>query len=67
MSQQNSNTFGGRVKWDSLAPFEKSGKSMEIEQHYVIKFFTDEGMKPPDILMRLHKHYDPRAFSRSTL
>jgi hypothetical protein len=35
----------GRVRRDSLAPFEKSEKSMEIEQHYVIKFFIDEGMK----------------------
>jgi hypothetical protein len=40
---------------------------MEIEQRYVIKFFIDESMKPLDILMRLHKHYDPRAFSRSIL
>jgi hypothetical protein len=40
---------------------------MEIEQCYVIKFFIDEGMKPLDICMRLHKHYGPRAFSRSTL
>jgi hypothetical protein len=36
---------------------------MEIEQRYVIKFFIDEGMKPLDILMRLHKHYGPRVFS----
>jgi hypothetical protein len=67
MWQQNSNTFGGRVRRDSLAPFEKSDKSMEIEQRYVIKFFIDEGMKSLDILMRLHKHYCPRAFSRFTL
>jgi hypothetical protein len=40
---------------------------MEIEQRYVIKFFIDEGMKPLDILIRLHKHYGPRAFSRFTL
>jgi hypothetical protein len=40
---------------------------MEIEQCYVIKFFFDKGMKPLDILMRLHKHYGFRAFSRSTL
>jgi AraC-like DNA-binding protein len=40
---------------------------MEIEQRYVIKFFIDKSMKPLDILMRLHKNYGPRAFSRSTL
>jgi hypothetical protein len=40
---------------------------MEIEQRYVINFFVDEGMKSLDILMRLHKHYGPCAFSRSTL
>jgi hypothetical protein len=40
---------------------------MEIEQRDVIKFFIDEDMKPLDILMRLHKHYGPRAFSRFTL
>jgi hypothetical protein len=40
---------------------------MEIEQCYVIKFLIDEGMKPLNILMRLHKHYGIRAFSRSTL
>jgi hypothetical protein len=40
---------------------------MEIEQGYVIKFFIDEGMKSLDILIRLHKNYSPRAFSRSTL
>jgi hypothetical protein len=40
---------------------------MEIEQRSVIMFFINEGMKPLAILMRLHKHYDPHAFSRSTL
>jgi hypothetical protein len=40
---------------------------MEIEQRYVIKFFIDEGMKLLDVLMGLHKHYGPRAFSPSTL
>jgi hypothetical protein len=40
---------------------------MEIEQRYVIKFFIDEGMKPLNILMHLHKHYGPRAFNRSRL
>jgi hypothetical protein len=40
---------------------------MEIEQLYVINFFIDESMKRLDILMRLHKHYDPPAFSRCTL
>jgi hypothetical protein len=40
---------------------------MEIEQRSVITFFIDEGMKPLDILMHLHKHYGPRAFGRSTL
>jgi hypothetical protein len=59
--------FGGGVRRDSLAPLEKSNKSMEIEQRYVIKFFIDEGVKSLDILMRLHKHYGSRAFSRSTL
>jgi hypothetical protein len=38
-----------------------------MEQRYVIKFFNDEGLKPLDIVMRLQKHYGPRAFSRSTL
>jgi hypothetical protein len=45
-----------RIRRDSVAPFEKSDKSMEIEQRHVIKFFIDEGMKSLDILMRLHKH-----------
>jgi hypothetical protein len=40
---------------------------MEIEQRDLIKFFTDEGMKPLDILMRLHKNYGPRAFNRSAM
>jgi hypothetical protein len=40
---------------------------MEIEQRYIIKFFIDEGMKPLDILMRLHKPYCSRVFSRSRL
>jgi hypothetical protein len=45
----------------------ESEKSLEIDQRYVIKFFIDEGMKQLDILMHLHKHYGPRALSRSTL
>jgi hypothetical protein len=45
----------------------KSDKSMEIEQCYAIKFFIDEGMKPLDILICLHKYYSPRAFNRSIL
>jgi hypothetical protein len=40
---------------------------MEIEQRSVIKFFIDEGMKPPGILRHFHKYYDPRALCRSTL
>jgi hypothetical protein len=40
---------------------------MEIEERDLIKFFIDEGMKPLDILMRLHENYDPRAFSRSAM
>jgi hypothetical protein len=40
---------------------------MQMGQRYVIKFFIDEGMKPFEILMRLHKHDGPRALSRSTL
>jgi hypothetical protein len=40
---------------------------MEIEQRYVIKFFIDEGMKPFDILICLHKHSGPGAFSGFTL
>jgi hypothetical protein len=40
---------------------------MEIEQRSVIKFFINEGMKPLDILICLHKNYSPGVFSRSTL
>jgi hypothetical protein len=55
--------FGGILWLHS----KESDKSMEIEQGYVIKFVIDEGMKPPDILMRLHKRYGPHVFSRSIL
>jgi hypothetical protein len=50
---------------DSLTPFEKSDKSIEIQQRHVIKLFINEGMKPLDTLIRLHTHYGLGAFSRS--
>jgi hypothetical protein len=40
---------------------------MEIEQRAIIKFFSDEGMKPLDIFMRFHKHYGIPASYGPTL
>jgi hypothetical protein len=37
---------------------------MEVEQRYVIKFFTDEGMLGIEIISRLSKQYGENALSR---
>jgi hypothetical protein len=37
---------------------------MEVEQLYIIKFFTDEGMPVVEIISRLGDHYKEDALSR---
>jgi hypothetical protein len=43
----------GEQKW---AHRTRSGKIMEVEQRYVIKFFSDEGMPGVQIVERLRQH-----------
>jgi hypothetical protein len=38
---------------------------MEVEQHSVIKFFSDEGMPGIQIVARLRQHYGEGALSRT--
>jgi hypothetical protein len=40
---------------------------MEVEQRYVIKFFTDQGMQGMEIIRRINEHYGDNALSRSTI
>jgi hypothetical protein len=40
---------------------------MEIEQRYVIKFFTDEGMPVVEIICRLRDHYGENTLSRTQI
>jgi hypothetical protein len=38
---------------------------MEVEQRYVIKFFSDEGMPAVQIVNRVRQHYREDALSRT--
>jgi hypothetical protein len=40
---------------------------MGIEQRYVVKFFTDEGMPAVEIISRLRDHYGEDALSRTQI
>jgi DNA-binding transcriptional ArsR family regulator len=45
----------------------KSVKNMEVEQRYVIKFFTDEGTPRIQIISRLRDHYGEDALSQTQI
>jgi hypothetical protein len=45
----------------------KRVKNMEVEQRYVIKFFTDEGMPAAEIISLLRDHYGEDALSRTQI
>jgi hypothetical protein len=53
--------FGGQ-KWVHRT---KSVKIREVEQRYVTKFFSDEGMPGVQIVARLRQHYGEGALSRT--
>jgi hypothetical protein len=40
---------------------------MEVQQRYVIKFFTDEGMPAVEIISRLRDHYGEDALSQTQI
>jgi hypothetical protein len=42
----------------------KSINNMDVEQRYVIKFFTNEGMPAVEMISRLRDHYGEEALSR---
>jgi hypothetical protein len=50
----------GEQKW---VHWTKSVKIMEVEQRYVIKFFSDEGMPGFQIAERLRQYYGEDALS----
>jgi hypothetical protein len=52
----------GEQKWVHRT---KGVKSMKVEQSYVIKFFSDEGMPGAQIVKRLKQHYSEDALSRT--
>jgi hypothetical protein len=52
----------GKQKWVHRT---KSVKIIEVEQRYVIKFFSDEGIPWVQIVERLRQHYGEDALSRT--
>jgi hypothetical protein len=59
--------MNGQIRRQKCVYRGKSVKNMEIEQWYVIKFFTDEGMPAVGIIYCLRNYYGEDALSNADL
>jgi hypothetical protein len=60
---QLSKSVTGRIWQAKVGPSDKNVKIMQIEQRYVIKFLSDEGIQGVQIVARLRQHSVERALS----